>query len=186
MRKPQGTAAGPFMSIVNAVVIIVRILAAVLLLCSVALNFTNIVGRYFFAAPIPWAEEVMLFLMVGAVFFGNCAVGWEGRQIRMDVLVNMMPRKVRRWLEYFAEIAFIVTAVALVVFAWPVIVDLYEFDQRSQAANIPMALPQAIIPLGLAITAFLVLVRLVRQLGGAAPARGDRAGGKAGHGAGHH
>ena len=70
--------------------------------------------------------------------------------------------------------------------AWPVVVDLYEFDQRSQAADIPMAIPQAIIPLGLAITAFLVLVRFVRQLGGAAPVRGDGAGGKAGDGAGHH
>ena len=118
------------MSFVNAVVITVRVLAALLLLSSVTLNFANIVGRYFFAAPIPWAEEVMLFLMVGAVFFGNCVVGWSGRQIRMDVVVNMLPRNIRRWLQYFAEFAFIVTAVALVVFAWPVILDLYEFDQR--------------------------------------------------------
>jgi TRAP-type C4-dicarboxylate transport system permease small subunit len=170
------------MAVVNAVVRIVRVLAAVLLLCSVALNFANIVGRYFLAAPIPWAEEVMLFLMVGAVFFGNCVVGWEGRQIRMDVLVGMLPPKYRRWMEYFAEIAFIVTAVALVVFAWPVILDLYEFDQRSQAAGIPMAIPQAIIPLGLAITAVLVVVRLARQISGATRAKD----GTSGHGPAHH
>jgi len=171
-----------FLRIVRGVVVVVRVLAATMLLCSVALNFANIVGRYFLSEPIAWAEEIMLFLMVGAVFFGNCAVGWEGRQIRMDVIVSMLPPAIRRWVEYFAELAFLVTAVALVVFAWPVIAQLYEFDQRSQAANIPMVIPQAIIPLGLAITAFLVLVRLVRQVGGAADARD----GHGGHGAARH
>lgn len=182
VRKPKTAAAGRFMSLVNAIVKVVRVLAAVLLLCSVALNFANIVGRYFLSEPIAWAEEIMLFLMVGAVFFGNCAVGWEGRQIRMDVIVNMLPPTFRRWTEYFAELAFLVTAVALVIFAWPVIAQLYEFDQRSQAANMPMVIPQAIIPLGLAITAFLVLVRLVRQIGGAA----RHEDGQAGHGAARH
>lgn len=170
------------MALINAIVKVCRVLAALMLLGSVALNFANIVGRYFLSEPIAWAEEIMLFLMVGAVFFGNCAVGWEGRQIRMDVIVSMLPRAVRRWFEYFAEVAFIVTAVALVYFAWPVIVDLYNFDQRSQAANIPMVIPQAIIPLGLAITAVLVVVRLARQLTGAAPAKGDRGS----HGAAQH
>jgi C4-dicarboxylate transporter DctQ subunit len=182
VRKPQTAPAGRFMSLIDAIVKICRVLAAVMLLCSVALNFANIVGRYFLSEPIAWAEEIMLFLMVGAVFFGNCAVGWEGRQIRMDVIVSMLPPRVRRMFEYFAEIAFIVTAVALVYFAWPVVVDLYEFDQRSQAANIPMVIPQAIIPLGLAITAVLVVVRFVRQVGGAADGRD----GQGRHGAAHH
>ena len=60
-------------------------------IASVAINFANIIGRYFFSVSIPWAEEIMLFLMVGCVFTGCCAVAWEGRQIRMDVVVGMMP-----------------------------------------------------------------------------------------------
>ena len=63
-------------------------LAAILLLIAIALNFANIIGRYVFAAPIASAEEVMLFLFVGAVFLGNSVVGWEGRQIRMDVVLH--------------------------------------------------------------------------------------------------
>ena len=50
------------------------------------------IGRYFFNASIYWAEEIMLFLMVGCVFLGNGVVAWSGRQIRMDVIVGMMPR----------------------------------------------------------------------------------------------
>ena len=65
---------------------ITRSLAGICLLSSVAINFANIIGRYFFSVSIPWAEEIMLFLMVGCVFTGCCAVAWEGRQIRMDVV----------------------------------------------------------------------------------------------------
>jgi TRAP-type C4-dicarboxylate transport system permease small subunit len=68
---------------------ITRTAAAVCLIASVAINFANIIGRYFFSISIPWAEEIMLFLMVGCVFTGCCAVAWEGRQIRMDVVLMM-------------------------------------------------------------------------------------------------
>ena len=81
----------------------------------------------------------MLFLMVGCVFLGNGVVAWSGRQIRMDVVVRMLPPKVREALDLFSELVFLITAVAIVIFAWPVIRDLAEFDQRSQAADFPLA-----------------------------------------------
>ena len=145
---------------VRVILAVIRVLAGLLLVCSVALNFANVVGRYFFSASVPWAEEAMLFLMVGCVFLGNGAVVWSGRQIRMDVVVNMLPPKVRDALAVFSELVFLVTAIAIVIFAWPVIRDLAAFDQRSQAADFPLAIPQAMVPIGLAIMAFLVAVRL--------------------------
>ena len=52
-------------------------------------------------------------------------------------------------------------AIAIIVFAWPVIRDLYSFDQRSQSAELPMVIPQVMVPIGLSIMAFLVVVRLL-------------------------
>ena len=146
---------------VRALVSVLRILAGVLLVASVSLNFANVIGRYFFNASIFWAEEVMLYLMVACVFLGNGVVAWSGRQLRMDVIVAMMPAQVQKALELMAELTFIVVAVAIVVFAWPVIRDLWLFDQRSQSAELPMVIPQIMIPIGLSIMAFLVVVRLL-------------------------
>ena len=53
----------------------------------------------------------MLFLMVGCVFLGNGVVAWSGRQIRMDVIVGMMPAKMREALDLFSELVFIATAI---------------------------------------------------------------------------
>ena len=145
----------------NAVMAVVRVVAGLLLIASVAINFANIIGRYFFSVSLQWAEEVMLFLMVGCVFLGTGLVGWAGRQIRMDVIVSLLPTPARRALELLAELVTIGVSLVLAVFAWPVIHMLAQFDQRSQAANIPLVIPQAMVPLGLTLMALLVAMRLV-------------------------
>lgn len=138
-----------------------RATSAILLISSVAINFANIIGRYFFSVSIPWAEEIMLFLMVGCVFTGCCAVAWEGRQIRMDVVVSSLPPKLRELADLLSELVMIGAAVAVTVFAWPVIKDLAAFDERSQAANFPLVIPQSMIPIGYTLMGLLVAVRLV-------------------------
>lgn len=139
---------------------VLRIVAGVLLVASVALNFINVVCRYFFNASIYWAEEAMLFLMVGCVFLGNGVVAWSGRQLRMDVIVGMMPPPIQKILALVSELVLIVVCLTIAVFSWPVIRDLTVFDQRSQSADIPMVIPQIMVPIGLLIMAFLVAVRL--------------------------
>src|SRR5262245_5411696 len=146
---------------VRALVAALRVIAGVLLIASVTLNFVNVVARYFFHASIHWAEEIMLFMMVGCVFLGNGVVAWSGRQLRMDVIVGMMPPKARDAFNLLAELALIGASLTIVWFAWPVIRDLFQFDQRSQSADVPMYIPQALVPIGLSLMALLVAVRLL-------------------------
>jgi len=140
-----------------------RAAAGIFLISSVAINFANIIGRYFFSVSIPWAEEIMLFLMVGCVFTGCCAVAWEGRQIRMDVIIAMMPAKVHDLFHLLSDLVLIAAAAAVTAFAWPVITQLAAFDERSQAANFPLVIPQAMVPIGYTLMALLVAVRLLTR-----------------------
>ena len=39
--------------------------AGAMLIASVGINFANIIGRYFLSVSLSWAEEAMLFLMIG-------------------------------------------------------------------------------------------------------------------------
>jgi TRAP-type C4-dicarboxylate transport system permease small subunit len=136
-------------------------LTAVLMLTAVALNAANIAGRKLFSHPIASAEEIMLFLLVGMVFLGNAIVGFEGRQLRMDVIIQALPRGLRRACDLAADITAIVVCLTLIVLGWPAVAMLAEFDQRSQSAEIPMVIPQALVPIGLGLTALLVGVRLI-------------------------
>jgi TRAP-type C4-dicarboxylate transport system permease small subunit len=145
----------------HALMMALRIAAGAMLVASVAINFGNIIGRYFLSVSIPWAEEMMLFLMIGAVFFGIGPVGWLGRHIRMDVVVSLLPPRARELFEIFSDLVTIATCVMLAVFAWPVMTMLAELDQRSAMANIPLVVPQAVVPFGLLLMALLIAVRLL-------------------------
>ena len=144
----------------NALMAALRFAAGAMLVASVAINFANIIGRYFVSVSLSWAEEAMLFLMIGCVFLGAGPVGWAGRHIRMDVVISLLPPRGRKAFDVFSDLVTIATCVALAVFAWPVITMLTELDQRSQSANIPLVIPQVALPLGLLLMAFLIAVRL--------------------------
>jgi TRAP-type C4-dicarboxylate transport system permease small subunit len=156
---------------VRGLLTVTRTAAALFLIASVGINFVNIVGRYFFSVSIPWAEEIMLFLMVGCVFTGCCAVAWEGRQIRMDVVLAILPPKLREAINIFSELVMIAAAAAVTVFAWPVISQLAAFDQRSQAANFPLFIPQMMVPLGYSLMGLLVAMRLLTRSRRGSPSR---------------
>jgi TRAP-type C4-dicarboxylate transport system permease small subunit len=149
---------------VRSLLAVTRTTAALCLITSVAINFVNIIGRYFFSVSIPWAEEIMLFLMVGCVFTGCCAVAWEGRQIRMDVVLAMLPARLREFINLLSELTMIAAAAAVTVFAWPVVTQLAAFDERSQAANFPLVIPQAMVPIGYSLMGLLIATRLLMRL----------------------
>jgi TRAP-type C4-dicarboxylate transport system permease small subunit len=145
----------------NGLMAVLRVAAGLMLIASVAINFANIIGRYCFSISISWAEEAMLFLMIGAVFLAAPPVGWLGRHIRMDVIVSLLPPRARTAFDVFSDLATIATCIMVAYFAWPVMTMLHELDQRSESANIPLVIPQAVVPLGMILMALLIAVRLI-------------------------
>jgi TRAP-type C4-dicarboxylate transport system permease small subunit len=79
----------------------------------------------------------------------------------MDVIVGMMSAPVQKVVALVSELIFIGVAIIIVVFSVPVVLQLWQYDQRSQSAEIPMALPQSMVPIGLALMALLVVARLI-------------------------
>ena len=145
----------------TALTVALRVAAGIMLMLSVGINFANIVGRYVFSVSLYWAEEAMLFLMIGCVFFGASQAGWLGRHIRMDVVISLLPPRLRKAFDIFADLVTIATCIAVAVFAWPVMTMFYELDQRSETANIPLVIPQSAVPIGLLLTALLIAARLI-------------------------
>ena len=158
-----------FVRCINALLAALRAAAGAMLVASVGINFVNIVGRYVFSVSITWAEEAMLFLMIGCVFLGAGPVGYLGRHIRMDVVVLAMPPRARKFFEVFSDAVTIFTCVMLAIFAWPVVSMLAELNERSDTADFPLAVPQSALPIGLLLTAFLIAVRLIMR----GPGRAD-------------
>jgi TRAP-type C4-dicarboxylate transport system permease small subunit len=138
----------------------VRALIAVILVVSVLLNFSNVVLRKFFSAPIVGAEEVMNFLMVAVVFLGAGVVAYDNTHINMEILIDRFPKRVGTAFRAFAQLGAIVIAAILIVLGIPIIKQLYAFHELSQAAMVPLWIPQIMVPIGLGLLALGSLARL--------------------------
>ncbi len=145
---------------VEAIMRVVRALIGVLLVVSVLLNFANVIGRKFLAAPIIGAEEVMNFLMVAVVFLGAGVVAYDGTHINMEIVIDRFPARVRDAFRASAQLATIAIAAVLVTLGVPIVERLAQFDERSQAANVPLYIPQAMVPIGLTLLALGAFARL--------------------------
>ncbi|MPZ37295.1 MAG: TRAP transporter small permease subunit [Rhizobiales bacterium] len=139
-------------------------IAAVSLLSIVAINGANVVARYLFRSPFPWAEELMLFLMILAVFAAAIAVTWRNLHIRIDTFIERASPAVRRVALVVGTMIAIAAIMTVVVVSFRVVALLYEFDQRSDALDVPSWIPQSFVPIGLGTIALIMAVKLVLAL----------------------
>jgi TRAP-type C4-dicarboxylate transport system permease small subunit len=139
-------------------------IAAVSLLSIVAVNGANVVARYLFRSPFPWAEELMLFMMILAVFAGAIAVTWRNVHIRIDTFIDYASPVVRRVAFVMGSLIAIGGIATVVVASARIVLLLYELDQRSDALDVPSWIPQSFIPIGLGTIALIMAIKLVLTL----------------------
>jgi TRAP-type C4-dicarboxylate transport system permease small subunit len=143
-------------------VLIVRGVVGALLLVAVAINFSNVFGRYLLDTPIYWAEEGMGFIQIAVVVIGAALVSRDNAHLKMDAVEHFMSPALKRWIDIATGV--LTVAVALIV-AWmasDVVMQMMENDQRSMAMELPLAIPYSIFPLGFALIALFALARVVR------------------------
>jgi TRAP-type C4-dicarboxylate transport system permease small subunit len=138
----------------------VRIIVGAAIFVSIAINFANIAGRYLFSEPLVWAEEILSYLMVWSVFLGAVLVTWEGRHIKMDLISAQFRPPVSWILNAITVGVFAAVCGFMVVQSWTVVSMARQIDQRSVAAEIPMALAHAGVLLGFGGMLVAVLLRL--------------------------
>lgn len=141
------------------------LIAAASLAIIVCINGANVVGRYFFSAPISWAEELMLFLMILTVFAGAVTVTWRQEHIKIDALLMQLSPKLRAMAILFTGLITLGALGTTIYSGGAVIMMLQAFDQRSDALEFPMWIAQSSAPLGLSLIVFLFLLRAYVSIG---------------------
>lgn len=134
--------------------------AAIALAIIVGINGVNVVGRYFFGRPLAWAEEAMLYLMIFVVFAGAIAATWRGVHIGIDAFVTRMPAAFQRAAGVAVSLLSIVLLLTVAKAGLDTVQLLYSFDQRSDAMEFPMWIPQSFVVVGFGMSAILLAVRI--------------------------
>jgi TRAP-type C4-dicarboxylate transport system permease small subunit len=147
-----------------------------MLLLSVVLICANAFGRYVLHKPVIWAEEVLGYGLVWMVYLGAILVTATDQHLRMDLLAQMLSRKVQLVLRLIGHVLFIGVGLLIIHQSRG---SIAEFKHRSQVANLPMDVMHVVIPVSFAAIVVLLLVLFIEDIRslvrGDAPARDEAA-----------
>jgi TRAP-type C4-dicarboxylate transport system permease small subunit len=147
-----------------------KVVIGALILFSIALNFANVIGRKLFEAPIVWAEEVMIFIMIWCIFLGAIVVTWDWAHLGMDLFVTRLRDPWRRIVAALTAALTVCVAVFVTWQSWQASSLFARLGQESVVAGIPMVVPHAALTVGFASIAAIVAWRLVLIVAGREPA----------------
>lgn len=72
------------------------IVASIVLAILIILTFAGVPFRYILGSPFTWLEEVQLACMVWIVFAAAGAAFRAGNQVAIEMIVDMMPKKMQK------------------------------------------------------------------------------------------
>lgn len=138
---------------------IVGILGLAALACAV----WQVLSRYFFPQQsIGYAEEVIVYLLIWAVMIVSSQLVRTDSHVRPDVLRNVVPAGVTRWLEMFNCVAAIVFCGGMAWYGWQIVATASAIDERSASdLRFPMWIYYAALPAGGALMSIRYAVRLI-------------------------
>ena len=141
-------------------------ISGVIFILVVMLNFASAAGRYAAGTPIVGADEVQVFTMIWLIFLGAAIAAMRRAHLRMDVLTAYLSPQLAWW-RHLSEALLMVAACALMVWvSADFTLQIYNMEQKSDAAEIPMWLPHLSVVVGfvgMLLCSFLELKTLLAQ-----------------------
>jgi TRAP-type C4-dicarboxylate transport system permease small subunit len=160
--KSLPTAAGPNdRSIATLTFVTVpELIMGTLMLVGVAINITNVIGRYLFGYAFFWAEEIMVFITIWGVFIGLAAITYKGDYLNMDLFSRAFTGRARLVLNSVIAITLLACCAFMIKQSFQVVTMLAQAGQVSVSASVPKQIPHAALLVGFILTVLAVIVRI--------------------------
>ncbi|HBV68615.1 MAG TPA: hypothetical protein DEF04_10850 [Clostridiales bacterium] len=124
---------------------ILYILAALFAVMVVSL-FYQIIMRFIFQSANAWSEELTRYSFIWMSMLGSSVATRRSRNMDVDFLVNLMPRKLKIINNFFTKGLIIAFLLVLIVYGTSLVGITHK--QLSAGIRIPMSYVYASIPLG--------------------------------------
>ena len=125
----------------------------------VVMLFIQVVARYIFHTGLAWTEEISRFSFIYFVYISASLAVFRGTHIKVEVIVNMLPEKIRRLtggLAVAIQVAFFIVAGIAGV---RLVMDMIDYPTLSPALLLPLQYIYFVIPFAY----FLMAIRLLQR-----------------------
>ncbi|QIE43413.1 TRAP transporter small permease [Meridianimarinicoccus aquatilis] len=137
-----------------------RWLLLVFYVMLVGTMFIEVVRREVFAYSSIWGEEIVRYSFIYLAWIGAAAAVKERGHIRIDVLMNYVPRTVKSLLYIFGDIVMFVVAIIALYWSWEAVHVSWKFGSVTHGLRISQVWFLFAVPFGFA----LILLRLTQSL----------------------
>lgn len=141
-------------------------IAAVLLAAITILIVASAIGRYLLASPIPDAFDLSRLFLGAAIMWGFASLGYRGSHIKVELFAEMMPARIRRFVDLFAWIILIAFTALLCWKMLDRVMSAYASGEATFDLRISAWPIMALIWAGVAASILTVLARIVLILTG--------------------
>jgi TRAP-type C4-dicarboxylate transport system permease small subunit len=141
-----------------------------LYLAAVVITAYEVVMRYLFDAPTVWAFELTILLCAICYLLSGGFVTAQRKHIAITSVYDLMPARIRWWLDLLALLTGILSMGLLVWAAWrPAVLAVTIVERTGSAWNSPSpAIIKPLIAVGAGLIVLQLLVQLYRHLTGQA------------------
>lgn len=140
-------------------------IAGIMLILLCLLVFTEVILRQFFNVSTMIADEVSGYLLAGSFFLAAAYALQEGAIVRIDILYNKIPLKIRCFVDVFINV--VVLGYAVILFRYTLEYMLKSYATHTLSVTIlhtPLWIPQMTIPIGCLMLFLSTTVITVKDL----------------------
>jgi C4-dicarboxylate transporter DctQ subunit len=142
------------------------VVTGTLFLIAIAINFANVIARYFFLEAFYWAEEVMIYMTLWGVILACATITYQGIHIRMDLFATLLRPPLKQIVGGFTALLLICASVYVIIQSYQVVGLFWRSGEVSIAAHVPLTIPHVAVPVAFALMALATVVRLRSYISG--------------------
>jgi TRAP-type C4-dicarboxylate transport system permease small subunit len=132
-----------------------------LLIATMAIE---VLRREIFSYSSIWGEEVVRYAFIYLVWIGASAAVRERAHIRIDVIFNYVPPRVKSALYILGDVVMMIVAVLAVFWSIETVAVSWEFGSVSHGLRVSMVWFLLAVPIGFSLMIFRLVQSLVRDV----------------------
>ncbi len=156
-----------------------QVFTAILLIAMTAVVLLQIILRYFFSFPTPWAEEIARILMIWIVLIGAAGMMIQGEHLCVDVFYRHFSVSVKKVIRVVYDVAILIFAGFVMWHSCRLLMNPVIYKSYTPIARLPLILYYLGLPIsmgGIAIFEIGDIIEGVMDLRG--PAHDQKGEGK--------
>ena len=138
--------------------------SAILLVIMTSIAFVNVISRYIFHESLSFTDEITTSLFVFLSLFGASIAVKRGSHLGLNVLTDMLPVKVRKYVSFAGYILGAGFCGIVAYYSFFMVSHEYSMGQTSPAMRVPEWIYGSSVPIGLAAICYRFIERAIKTI----------------------